>query len=67
MSPRILDTDRCPHCRADLPEPVPRSCPECGGSLQKRYLESGCLTSKPMLVLLAAGIAWSVARALEFA
>lgn len=61
MSPRILDAERCPHCRKELPEEVPRSCPECGGSLQKRYLEAGCLSSKPVL-LLGTGVAAWLAR-----
>ena len=55
MSPRILELKQCPHCGADLPQPTPRICPECGGSLQKRYLTAGCLTSKPMLLLIGAG------------
>ena len=53
MSPRLIESDRCPHCGTELPEVLPRSCPECGGSLQKRYLSFGCLTSKPLLLLLA--------------
>ncbi|QDU68305.1 hypothetical protein [Engelhardtia mirabilis] len=55
MSPRILDLETCPHCKARLPRPTPRVCPECAGSLQKRYLSSGCLTSKPMLLLIGIG------------
>lgn len=55
MSPRILDTDRCPHCDAELPKETPRVCPSCGGSLQQRYLSAGCLSSKPILLLVAAG------------
>ncbi|MHC4263062.1 MAG: hypothetical protein ACYSWX_11105 [Planctomycetota bacterium] len=58
MSPRILDINQCPHCKAELPAETPRTCPECGGSLQQRYLQSGCLTSKPMLALIAAGLLW---------
>jgi predicted amidophosphoribosyltransferase len=54
MSPRVLDTRTCPHCKAALPEPTPRSCPACGGSLQQRHLAAGCLTSAPKLFLLAA-------------
>ena len=52
MSPRILDTKRCPHCKEVLPEPTPRVCPACGGSIQKRFLSAGCLTSAPPPVLL---------------
>lgn len=52
MSPRILKTGRCPHCDADVPRPTPRSCPDCGGSLQQRFLASGCLTSAPPPVIL---------------
>jgi predicted amidophosphoribosyltransferase len=59
MSPRILDTRRCPHCKADLPDPTPRVCPSCGGSLQQRHLKIGCLTSAPKLFLIAAG-AWAL-------
>lgn len=58
MSPRILEVERCPHCKAALERPVPRVCPACGGSIQKRYLTAGCLTSAPPPVLaLALGIA----------
>jgi predicted amidophosphoribosyltransferase len=64
VSPRIIDTDRCPHCGEELPEETPRVCPHCGGSLQQRYLQTGCLTSKPLLVLLAAGPLALLLRAL---
>ncbi|MEM7310803.1 MAG: hypothetical protein AAF682_29300 [Planctomycetota bacterium] len=60
--PRILKRDRCPHCKGELPRPTPRVCPHCGGSLQQRYLTAGCLTSKPMVVLFAAGLFWLLAR-----
>lgn len=63
MSPRILDADRCPHCKSVLQQPVPRVCPACGGSLQKRYLSAGCLTSAPKVLLLAA-LAWAIGAAL---
>lgn len=63
MSPRILDVASCPHCRAALPRPTPRSCPSCAGSLQQRYVTSGCLTSAPKL-LLVAGLALEIARRL---
>ncbi len=53
MSPRLIDADRCPHCGKDLPDPVPRTCPSCMGSLQKRYLATGCLTSAPKLLFFA--------------
>lgn len=56
MSPRILELEQCPHCGAELPHPTPRICPQCGGSLQKRYLTAGCLTSKPMLALIGASV-----------
>jgi hypothetical protein len=52
MSPRILKLRRCPHCKLELPQPTPRVCPACGGSLQQRYLASGCLTSAPKLLVL---------------
>jgi predicted amidophosphoribosyltransferase len=54
MSPRILDLKQCPHCEAPLERPVPRVCPHCAGSLQQRYLRWGCLSSKPLLILLGA-------------
>ena len=60
MSPRILELDTCPHCRGPLPKPTPRVCPKCMGSIQKRYLSTGCLTSKPMLLLFAAGLGASL-------
>ncbi len=53
MSPRLIDADRCPHCREPLPQPLPRVCEKCGGSLQQRYLRAGCLSSAPKLVLWA--------------
>jgi hypothetical protein len=69
MSPRILEVDRCPHCKSPLAKPTPRVCPACGGSLQKRFLTAGCLSSAPPIVLVAWGL-WHiveqlVARALQ--
>jgi predicted amidophosphoribosyltransferase len=55
--PRLIEQDWCPHCRARLPEPKPRACAECGGSLQQRYLKAGCLSSAPPAVFL-----WLLAR-----
>jgi predicted amidophosphoribosyltransferase len=63
MSPRILELENCPRCRAKLERPVPRVCPACGASLQKRFLTAGCLSSAPPLVLLGLGL-WLAARAL---
>jgi hypothetical protein len=58
--PRLIPDKHCPHCRVLLPVPKPRACPNCGGSLNQRYLKIGCLTSAPPpLVLLALG-AWAV-------
>ncbi len=57
MSPRLIDADRCPHCAEPLPDPVPRVCGACGGSLQQRYLKAGCISSAPKLVLFALGLA----------
>jgi predicted amidophosphoribosyltransferase len=51
MSPRVIESRRCPHCKAELPEPTPRVCPSCMGSLQKRHLSLGCLSSAPPVVL----------------
>ena len=64
MSPRLLDTGHCPHCKAELGKPTPRACPKCGGSLQQRYLRSGCLSSAPKLLLLGAALWWLVRETL---
>jgi hypothetical protein len=56
--PRVLSLDRCPHCKESLEHPTPRSCPHCGGSLQLRYLSWGCITSKPMVLLVGLGLVW---------
>jgi predicted amidophosphoribosyltransferase len=61
--PRLIDADECPHCKAELPAEIPRSCPKCGGSLQQRYLKSGCLSSAPKAILFALG-AWFALREL---
>jgi hypothetical protein len=61
--PRLIDAKDCPHCGAELPEPKPRSCPKCAGSLQQRHLKIGCLSSAPKLVALALAIWWLVHRA----
>ena len=58
--PRLIDEKHCPHCGVELPEPKPRSCPECMGSLQQRFLKAGCLSSGPAVLLVAAGLAWLV-------
>ena len=58
--PKLIDEDHCPHCRERLPEPKPRSCPNCAASLNQRYLKLGCLTSAPPpLILLALGL-WTL-------
>lgn len=64
MSPKVLDVDRCPHCRGELTRPTPRVCPHCAGSIQQRYVTSGCLTSAPKMLALAVGLwcALEVAR-----
>ncbi|HUR26818.1 MAG TPA: hypothetical protein VM509_01420 [Planctomycetota bacterium] len=54
--PRLIDSPFCPHCKAKLPVPKPRSCPMCAGSLNQRFLKVGCLTSAPPLVLFAWGV-----------
>ncbi len=59
--PRLIEEPHCPHCDAALPEPKPRVCPACGGSLQQRYLRIGCLSSAPKLLALG----WVVHEALE--
>ena len=58
MSPRLIESDTCPHCGKDLPDPKPRMCPSCGGSIQKRYLTAGCLSSAPPLILFALLARW---------
>lgn len=67
MSPRVLDVRNCPHCGFELPAPPPRICPDCAGSLQKRHLASGCISSKPPLILLALGAALYAAHAIRAA
>ncbi|MAE45611.1 MAG: hypothetical protein CMJ86_01850 [Planctomycetes bacterium] len=62
--PRLIDASRCPHCNEDLPDPIPRVCPACAGSLQQRFLRAGCLTSAPLL-LLSAGVLWLVEHLLR--
>jgi hypothetical protein len=62
MSPRLIDAKKCPHCGAKLPQPVPRACPECAGSLQKRFVTAGCLTSAPKLFLLGYAAWWIASR-----
>jgi predicted amidophosphoribosyltransferase len=64
MSPRILETSRCPHCKEALPHPTPRVCPSCAGSLQKRFLSLGCLSSAPPVVLIAA-LVWELVAMLS--
>lgn len=59
---RLIDDPRCPHCDAELPEPKPRLCPRCAGSLQRRYLRAGCLTSAPKLLLYACALWWLAER-----
>jgi hypothetical protein len=54
--PQLIDAKRCPHCKALLPAPVPRVCPACAGSLQRRFLTAGCLTSAPKLLLVGLGV-----------
>ncbi|MEM1450605.1 MAG: hypothetical protein AAF726_15560 [Planctomycetota bacterium] len=49
--PRIIEQRRCPHCGTELETPLPRVCPECGGSLQQRHLKAGCLHTGPALFL----------------
>jgi hypothetical protein len=61
--PRLIPDKHCPHCRIRLPEPKPRACPDCGGSLHQRFLRAGCLSSAPGL-LLAGWAGWELWRAL---
>jgi hypothetical protein len=60
--PPLIPDKHCPHCGERLPEPKPRTCPSCMGSLQQRFLRFGCLSSAP-LVLAAAASSWWLARA----
>ena len=61
--PRLIPDKFCPHCRARLPEPKPRACTECGGSLQQRFLRAGCLSSAPGLAI-ALWAGWALLRSL---
>ena len=61
--PRIIEGKHCPHCRSKLPEPKPRACPECGGSLHQRFLKAGCLSSAPVVFLLIFAGAWAAWQA----
>lgn len=63
--PRLIDEDYCPHCRAKLPVPKPTSCPRCAGSLNKRFLRVGCLSSAPPPMILFALLAWGVYELIE--
>ncbi len=65
MSRNLIDSDRCPHCKQDLERPVPRVCPRCGGSLQRRYMTWGCLSSAPRLLVFGALLAWVVRGLLD--
>ena len=65
MSPRVVERKNCPHCKAALPEPTPRVCPACAGSLQKRHLSLGCLSSAPPVVLALLGAAWALREVSE--
>ena len=56
--PRLIEERRCPHCGQELPEPRPRVCPACAGSLQQRYLKAGCLSSAPPLIAFAFTLHW---------
>jgi hypothetical protein len=66
MSPRLLRTDRCPHCKHAFGQPTPRVCPNCGGSVQQRYLKAGCISTAPKLLLLGAGLWWLVRESLDW-
>ncbi len=57
--PRLIPDKFCPHCRAELPEPKPPACAECGGSLNQRFLRAGCLSSAPLL-LASSAVWWAV-------
>lgn len=57
---RLITDKHCPHCKSEIPEPRPRVCHECGGSLQQRFLSAGCLTSAPKLLLFAVGAWWAL-------
>jgi hypothetical protein len=60
--PKVIEQPTCPHCKAELQRPIPRSCPVCGGSLQQRFLASGCLTTKPLVLLFGLGLLWLLAH-----
>ncbi len=54
--PRLIASPFCPHCKAKLPVPKPAACPNCGGSINQRFLKVGCLTSAPPLLLFGLGL-----------
>ncbi|MBL6756023.1 MAG: hypothetical protein ISQ11_06415 [Planctomycetes bacterium] len=58
--PRLLDARECPHCGEQLPQPPPRVCPKCAGSLQQRHLKAGCISTGPAIFLLG----WLLLRVL---
>lgn len=62
--PRLVDSDRCPHCGEELGEIRSRVCASCGGSLQQRYLKAGCLSTAPPLLLAFLGLAELLRRLL---
>jgi hypothetical protein len=39
-------------------------CPNCGGSLQKRFLTAGCLTSAPPIVIAMAAVGFGARAAI---
>jgi predicted amidophosphoribosyltransferase len=64
--PRLIKEPICPHCGAKLPEPKPRSCPQCAGSLQQRYLKAGCLSSAPKLIAVSVAVGWLLRELARF-
>ena len=52
--PRLIEQPECPHCGTELPtgDDRPRVCPDCGGSLQQRYLRAGFLSTAPVWLAL---------------
>ena len=51
--PRLLETDKCPHCGATRKDLESGSCDSCGGSLQQRHLKAGCVSAAPLWIAMA--------------
>jgi len=48
--PRLIDSDKCPHCGAERKDRESGCCEACGGSQQQRHLRAGCISAAPLLL-----------------